>query len=652
MEKEFVTYTIMTNLPSNYSGNGYHQKPRTTLDGCTTSKMDETPNTALPSIRVLFIYPPVRLSAPPRVPPMGFLYMGTILEQAGIDVEILDLNALRLPVLEAMAEVRKRRFDVIGIGGMTTVYYYIKLLTKLIKQERPDVPIIGGGSASSASPDILVQQTGCDVACVGEGEPIIVDLVTALAQQHPIDHISGIVYRAANGETIHTLGRGRFEGWPEGMFPAHHLVDMDLYIKNNALKYGDAKIPGLDARIRELGLDPEQARRPLHVFSKRGCPFGCTFCYRNFGRKVVYDSVAHVLDYMEMLSARYHTQHFVFGDELFNVSEKWVFDFCDELKRRGKKYLLSTSNGLRASCCSEQSLQAMYDVGFYRVGIGIESFDDRSLKAMKKGQTAQQIKDAIRLIDKVGLKVNEGGMLFGYPTDDWDAMRANVEGLTEIGWFSTGFSIPCPYPGTYLYEEAIKTKAITDEEGWLMELADRDVSDRVVNLSGRLPEELRTMIQWGNDQLAINQLKAKYPLLSRVLDKTQPVGRKYGIDLLGTLYGVKQRVAKSARALRKDGIRGVLRAREAKEHREIQLGMDGVNMVNKQGLNGVDALDFTSGDRHLLAEVLDTLSKLDVKFDPLPFLKSSNDGRPATGVIAGPHMHETQTRHIAQEMMP
>src|SRR5262245_14899542 len=96
-------------------------------------------------IKVLFVYPPVRLVSPARVPPMGFLYLAAILEKAGIDVEILDLNILRIPFSKVKEEVLKRKFDVIGIGGMTTVYYYIKLFSLMIKKELPHVPIIGGG---------------------------------------------------------------------------------------------------------------------------------------------------------------------------------------------------------------------------------------------------------------------------------------------------------------------------------------------------------------------------------------------------------------------------------------------------------------------------------------------------------------------------
>jgi radical SAM superfamily enzyme YgiQ (UPF0313 family) len=566
--------------------------------------------------RVLFIYPAVRLVVPARVPPMGYAYLSAVLESAGMHVEILDLNASRMPLAQVMAEVRRRDFDVIGIGGMTTVYYYIKLLSLKLKAEFPQIPIIGGGSACSASPDVVLKNTGVDVCCLGEGEPIIVDLVERLASKGSLRDIPGIAYRNRGGEVIKTEGRARFEGWPEGLYPAHHLVDMETYIQNNAVKY--TALPGMAQRIEELGLDPEKATRPVHIFSKRGCPFGCTFCYRNFGRKVVYDSIDHVLNYMEMLSQRYDTQHFVFGDELFNVSEKWVEDFCNGLKARGQKYLFSTNNGLRANCCTEESLRRMRDVGFYRVGIGIESFYDPSLSAMKKNQTAQQIKNAILMIRKVGLFLNEGGMLFGYETDGWDAMRANVEALTELGFYTTGFSIPCPYPGTILYDKAVAIGAITDEEAWLLELADRDVADRVINMNSRSVEELTQIIQWGTDQLAINNVRRKFPRIAGILDHAQPLGRKaLGIDLVEGLSRAKR---KTQRALDGTWARELLSGKKRKNYLKVELAQDGLNIVNKQGLSGYSAYD-QSGDRYVLLEALTLLDNHKTgQYAPLQFL--------------------------------
>jgi anaerobic magnesium-protoporphyrin IX monomethyl ester cyclase len=474
--------------------------------------------------RVLLIYPPVRLSASPRYPPYGFLYLGAVLREAGIDVEVMDINLLRLPFDEVMQRLDEMKFDVIGIGGMTTVYYYMKLLSLELKSRYPDVPIIGGGSACSASPEVVLRNTGFDVVCIGEGEPIISDLVRRLADNESIADIPGIAYLGHDGEPVLSSERARMPDMLSLPYPAYDLVDMDTYLRNNSAVY--TRVPGVQERVEELGIDPDRVVRPMTLFTKRGCPFGCNFCYRNFGRKVAHSSVDYTLDHMSFLEERFNTQHFIFNDEIFNVDKHWVMEFCQRLIDEDRRYILGANNGFRANVLDRDMVMALKEAGFCQIGIGIESFYDPTLKAMQKGQTAAQVFNAIRLTKEAGLHINSAQLLFGYETDGEESMKANVEALTELGFTWANYSIPCPYPGTYLYGIAREAGHIEDEEHWLMELADRDISDRVINLSNMSEAELRGWIRWGDDQLKINHLRPSHPIVAGVLDHLQPIIRR------------------------------------------------------------------------------------------------------------------------------
>ena len=46
-------------------------------------------------------------------------------------------------------------------------------------------------------------------------------------------------------------------------FP-HHLVDMEVYIRNNALKYHE--VPGLKACVEKRGIDAEGLPPDPHLF--------------------------------------------------------------------------------------------------------------------------------------------------------------------------------------------------------------------------------------------------------------------------------------------------------------------------------------------------------------------------------------------------
>ena len=507
--------------------------------------------------RVLLIYPPVRLSAKPLYPPFGLISIAAVLEKAGVEVEILDLNLLRLNFAELRREIAKREFDVVGIGGMTTVYYYMKFLSLHLKRQYPHTPLFGGGSACSASPKIVLENTGFDVACVGEGEPIIVELVEKLVAGVDLSTIAGIWHKDVHGRIHENSKRPRMANIADLPYPAYHLIDMEPYIENSHVH--KHKVDALvQRRIDELGIDPEKARRPVMLFTKRGCPFACDFCYRNFGRRVVQSSIGHTLEHMSFLEDRYNTACFVFGDEIFNIDKKWVHEFCDRIIAEDRRYILATTNALRANLLDRELLEKMKHAGFCSIGIGIESFYDPTLKAMRKGQRAAQIHSALRLAREQGLLINSTQLLFGYETDGLESMDVNIKALDELGFSGASFSIPCPYPGTELYRIAVERGLITDEEGWLMELADKDISDRVINLSKMSSAELMRIVAYGRDQVRINGWCRQHAVLGRAAALVQRAGRRLGIDASDILS------------------RGVSAFKAKRRHSALQSGGEGI----------------------------------------------------------------------------
>lgn len=498
-------------------------------------------NINLDGVKVLLIYPPVRLTQPPLYPPFGLLSIASILEKAGAKVEILDLNMERLNFSQLKGEIAKKDFDIVGTGGMATVYYYIKFLAEFLKKEYPHIPIIGGGTACSGSPKVVIEKTKVDVIVLGEGEPVIIDIFHALINKGNMSEIPGILYKDEKGIIHKTDDRPRMSNLEEMPFPAYHLINMEKYISNSAI-YKNKKNKVSEARIKEFKLDPEQASRPIMIFSKRGCPYGCNFCYRNFGRKVVGLSVQYTLDHMTFLQKKFKTINFVFGDEIFNVNKKWVMNFCDALIKEKRNYILSVGNGLRANVVDKEMLEKMKEAGFCSIAVGIESFYDPTLKEMKKGQTAEVIANAVRDIKSVGFHLSSAQFLFGYSTDGPESMSANVRMCKELGLNNAGFAIPCPYPGTYLYEKAIQNGYLNDEEGWLMELADRDISDRVINMSGKSEKLLKDLIAKAEDEVKMYFIKKDFPVLGSILTVLQKGGRKININAFNIFKGFKDNI--------------------------------------------------------------------------------------------------------------
>lgn len=509
-------------------------------------------------IRVLLIYPPVRLNQEPLYPPFGLLSIASVLERAGAKVEIMDLNMLRLPFEALKREIAKREFEIVLTGGMTTVYYYMKFLAAYFRKDYPDVPLIAGGTACSGSPEVVMENTKFDVAVLGEGEPVIIDIIFKLLNNKVLSDVPGILFRERNGKIVKTEGRPRMQNLEELPLPAYHLIDMEQYISNSDI-YKNKKNKVAEARIRKLNLDRTKAARPMMIFSKRGCPFGCNFCYRNFGRKVVGLSVQNTLDHMSFLEKNYNTINFVFGDEIFNVDKKWVIEFCNAVIAEKRNYILNVGNGLRANVVDKEIMGKMMEAGFCSVAVGIESFYDPTLKDMEKGQTAEEVANAIRIIKDTGFHLVSAQFLFGYPSDCKESMEANVKMCKELGLKNAGFAIPCPYPGTYLFDKALEEGYLVDVEGWLMELADRDISDRIINMSNLTDEELTKLIAEGQDEIRMYFIGKGYPIAGWFMARLQKMGRKVGINAFDILKAIKDAMkiliveGKWAKSWRKSG---------------------------------------------------------------------------------------------------
>ncbi|HOY38143.1 MAG: cobalamin-dependent protein [Bacteroidales bacterium] len=488
--------------------------------------------------KVLLIYPPVRLNKKPLYPPFGLLSLAAVLEKAGAAVEILDLNMLRLGFTDLKHEIAQHQFDVIGTGGMATVYYYMKFLAEYLKKDYPNVPLIAGGTACSGSPDVMVKHTKFDVIALGEGEPVIIDIVAALTGKGDLNTVPGIIFRDKTGNVIKTADRPRMLNLEDMPLPAYHLIDMEKYISNSYI-YKNKKNSVSEERIKKFNLDRHKASRPVMLFSKRGCPYECNFCYRNFGRKVVGLSVDYTLKHMAFLEEKYNTINFIIEDETFNIDRKWVMEFCDALIASDKKYILNIGNGLRANSVDDEMISRMKQAGFCSIAIGIESFYNPSLHDMNKKQDADTIINAIQVIQNNGFHLASAQLLFGYPSDGTESMQENITWCKALNLKSANFAIPCPYPGTLLYRKAIDEKYITDEEAWLMELADKDISDRVINMSGKPEKHLKKLILRAEDEIRMHFIRKDYPVIGHIVSWMQKAGRAFNLNAFEILKGIK-----------------------------------------------------------------------------------------------------------------
>jgi oxygen-independent coproporphyrinogen-3 oxidase len=81
---------------------------------------------------------------------------------------------------------------------------------------------------------------------------------------------------------------------------------------------------------------------------------------------------------------------------------------------------------------SEEYLRALRDIGFNRLSIGVQSFDDEDLVALDRIHTAQDARDAYAAARAAGFDNVNLDLIYGLPEQPLSAWRRNLEQAVEL----------------------------------------------------------------------------------------------------------------------------------------------------------------------------------------------------------------------------
>lgn len=164
----------------------------------------------------------------------------------------------------------------------------------------------------------------------------------------------------------------------------------------------------------------------MHMFSSVGCPNACTFCSvqsHSVQRKRA-DLVLGEMWHLKSLGAE--SIHFM--DDNMNTSAKHVAGILNEMEATG----WSTEWSIRGQVKFDLSLvPRMKKNGMKRIHVGIESFNDESLKMFNKSHRKKDIEDFCRVMKENDVEVL-AYIIIGVPgeTEEYlDRMPETIRGL-------------------------------------------------------------------------------------------------------------------------------------------------------------------------------------------------------------------------------
>ena len=428
---------------------------------------------------ILLVNPLIREWALPNCVPSGLLYLSSVLRREGHHVDIFDWNGHRYSNEEVENYIKRSGgdYDLIGIGGIITMYKKVKWFSALAKKYHPHVPIIAGGALATSIPQILLENTEIDMVNIGEGELTIVDLVLHLEN---LEKVKGIWYKE-NGGIRANSPREIIEDLDSIPFPDYENLDtLEIYLKNpigylNVRKWIDGKA------VADIN--------SMNMVTARSCPYSCNFCYSKYlGPKYRKRSPKNIVEEMKYLVEELECGYIHFTDELSLLTKKDVLALCDEIEQQGLKVMWGAP--IRLDFLDKESLERLNESGCVLTGPGIESFSPKVLHAMNKQLNIEKVKGNLVIARKI-IKNVSTAFIIGYPGETRETIQESIDACKSINLVPTEITFPTPYPATVLYEFALKNGYIKDEVKYIESLSDHEQGEfPIINFTDLSDEEL------------------------------------------------------------------------------------------------------------------------------------------------------------------
>ena len=399
--------------------------------------------------------------------PLGVLTLAAIVRQAGVDVDVVDLDALYYEYLRtadvrepdgfvrlAAGHLRGLTPDVLGFATLCSSYPVTLRIAEAAKSLLPQsVLLLGGPQVSVVDRETLDAFRFVDFVIRGEADRSFLEFLECVAAGsfRTVD-VRGLTYRVG-GEAVRTA-------------PAELVQDLD-----------SLPLPAFD-------LYP-QAGRGLHLPLElgRGCPYACTFCSTNdfFRRQFRLKSPGAMLSQMRELHETFGVSAFSLVHDMFTVDHRRVTAFCRALLAADEGFTWSCS--ARTDRVDEELMRLMFEAGCRGIFFGIETGSQRLQKTIAKNLKLEIAAETIRVADRIGIET-EVSLIAGFSDEEkpdledtltfyMDAMRlARTDGNIGLLAPLAGTPIEREYHDQLYFDELHSDVSF---QGWRQDSADREL---------------------------------------------------------------------------------------------------------------------------------------------------------------------------------
>jgi anaerobic magnesium-protoporphyrin IX monomethyl ester cyclase len=422
------------------------------------------------------IYQSLGLGLSAVEPPVWASLIATFARKRGFSVRVLDAEAENLTPEQTAARV----IDMDALLTAIVVYGHqpsastqnmtvAGLICTALKEIEPDRRLLLVGGHVAALPERSLREEAVDYVCSGEGPYTVAELLGALrSTSSDISKVRGLCYWSGDEIAFTPPAPLVTDLDSEMQALAWDLLPMDKYRAHNWHCFGD--LP----------------REPYASFyTTFGCPYHCSFCciqapFKS-GEKLAglkesvnsyrYWSPESVVAQIDLLVNKHGVRNIKIADEMFVLNPRHVLGICDAIIER--RYDLNIWAYARVDTVKDALLEKLKLAGVNWLAFGIEAANEHVRDDVDKGFAQQDVFRTIEKVRSSGINVI-ANYIFGLPEDNWESMQATLDLALELNCEFANFYCAMAYPGSQLYNLALK-------RGWPLPESWRGYSQHAVD---------------------------------------------------------------------------------------------------------------------------------------------------------------------------
>jgi hopanoid biosynthesis associated radical SAM protein HpnJ len=261
--------------------------------------------------------------------------------------------------------------------------------------------------------------------------------IKEVCDENDLSGIAGLSYRNAEGVIVHNEDRPILEQMDDLPWVTP-VYKRDLKMENYFIGY---------------------LKHPyISIYTGRGCKSRCTFCLwpqTVGGHRYRTRSVENVIEEIAWAKKAFpQTKEFFFDDDTFT----------DDLPRAEAIAKGLGKLGVTWSCNAKanvprKTLEVLKANGLRLLLVGYESGNQQILHNIKKGMRIEVAEKFTKDCHELGIAIH-GTFIMGLPGETQETIQQTIDWARKINPHTIQVSLAAPYPGTFLYNQAV-------ENGWL-----------------------------------------------------------------------------------------------------------------------------------------------------------------------------------------